>query len=189
MQDAQANIDTVVPPLAVAVEAWQELGLELGETAVVSGEGLMADLFCLAALWSGACPVIRLGSRNDSIPGTRCWTVPADDPEPALEQLASRLADAPAVAAVELTGTAVAADILFETIPVYSRLLLAGAAGEPLTIDYYNNIHRKGITVLARSIDPVPEVCDETDPMVRRARALVASPERMQAALDACRES
>ena len=189
MQEAQPNVEAVVPPLAAAVGAWQELGLELGETAVVSGEGLLADLFCLAALWSGACPVIRLGSRNDSIPGTRCWTVPSDDPEPALEQLASQLADAPAVAAVELTGTAVAADILFETIPVYSRLLLGGSGGEPLTIDYYNNIHRKGITVLARNIDPAPGVSDESDTMVRRARTLVASPERLQAALDACRES
>ncbi len=167
----------LTPLLASAVQAWQELGLEVGETALVAGEGALADVFCLAALWHGACPVITLGAAAGRIEGVMGWNVPADDPEPALEELAQLLAGAPAVAAVDLTGRAVIADMFFEVLPQYSRLLLAGDAGEPLTIDYYVNIHRKGIRVLARRVDP--EAVDAL--MLQRALDLLSSAERAAA--------
>lgn len=177
------------PMLAVAVRYWQELGLDLGETALVAGDGFLARMFCLAAVWHGACPVIRLDSSDPDIPGVENWKLPSDDPEASLDRLAGRLADAPAVAAVELTGQAVVADALFEILPVYARLLLAGSAGEPLTIDYYNNIHRKGINVLARTIDPAFPAGSGDDPFVARVKALLACPERVKAVMVATRGS
>lgn len=172
----------VEPYLAAAVGAWQELGLDLGETALVSGDGIQARMLCLAALWHGACPVVRLDSKDPDIAGVDHCRLPEDDPDPALEALAKRLAAAPAVAAVDLTGRAVVVDALFEVLPGYARLMLAGSGGEPLTIDYYNNIHRKGITVLARRIDSGSGLDGS---MPERVRALLACPERARAAVAA----
>ena len=189
MGNLEQETAAVVPLLATALNGWQELGLEIGETALVSGEGPLARMFCLAALWHGACPVILLAAADPGIPGVGTWTVPSDDPEPTLEKLAGRLAGDPAVAAVDLSGRAFVADSLFEVLPVYTRLMLAGSAGEPLTIDYYNNIHRKGLTVLARRIDSdsYPDAGD--DPMMARARALLACPERAEAVVAAAEGS
>ncbi len=169
--------ESVHPLLACALHAWQELELEVGETALVAGDGPLADIFRLAALWHGASPVIKLGAGGGQVEGVRSCEVPDDDPESVLDELAVQLAEAPAVAAVDLTGRAVVADMFFEILPRYSRLLLAGDTGEPLTIDYYVNIHRKGIGVLARRADP--NTADAR--MLQRASDLLASAERAAA--------
>ncbi|MBD3868861.1 MAG: hypothetical protein IFK94_12105 [Acidobacteria bacterium] len=174
------NQETVAPYLASALHAWEELRLEVGETALVAGSGTLTNVFCLAALWCGACPVITLGP-DGHVDGVSGWDIPAEDPEPTLDRLTTELAAVPAVAAVDLTGRAAVADMFFEVLPQYARLLLAGDTGEPLTIDYYVNIHRKGIDLMAREID----VSSVDARMLQRASALLSSPDRAEACLRA----
>jgi threonine dehydrogenase-like Zn-dependent dehydrogenase len=120
--------------LARALWAWEELGLELGETALISGEGPMARMVALAASCRGACPVVLVGSAAQGLPGA--------------EELAGRAG----VAAVDLTGRSETVDALLEALPHGARLMLAGHESEPQTIDYYNNIHRKGVHLLCRRL-------------------------------------
>jgi hypothetical protein len=54
---------------------------------------------------------------------------------------------------VELSGRAEVLDILLEVMPRWTRLLLAGPAGKPVTIDFYKNVHRKGAVIAATDIE------------------------------------
>ena len=54
---------------------------------------------------------------------------------------------------MELSGRAEVLDILLEMMPRWSRLLLAGPAGQPVTIDFYKNVHRKGAVIAAMDVE------------------------------------
>jgi threonine dehydrogenase-like Zn-dependent dehydrogenase len=120
--------------LAVALEAWDELGLELGEAALIAGDGPTARIFATAAGYRGACPVVQVGADGKGLPG------------------AEELAGMAGVAAVDLSGRADTVDALLEALPEGARLMLAGDDSEPQTIDYYGNIHRKGVHLLCRRL-------------------------------------
>lgn len=151
-----ANIDTeaalLAPLLAMAFDVWDELSLELGETAVCTGGGPLAGLVTLAAVYRGACPVIRLACPEETVAGVKSMTISREDTESSVDELRDVFLTRPGTAVVELTGRADMVDVLLESIPRYSRLMLAGGESEPLTVDYYNNMHRSGITVLARRL-------------------------------------
>src|SRR5262249_35853435 len=50
----------LVPRVAQALRVWRRLGLELGEAAVFTGRGDLADVVGLLAKWHGGMPVVRL---------------------------------------------------------------------------------------------------------------------------------
>ena len=141
-----------LPPLAAALSMWESLRLELGDAAVFTSGGALSTLAGQVALWRGGCPVVELGPAGaGATPDiTRIdWT----DPEEAARQLTGATGARPGFAAVELSGRAEVLDILLETMPRWSRLLLAGPAGQPVTIDFYKNVHRKGAVIAAMDVE------------------------------------
>ena len=164
--------------LARMLEVWDRLGLELGEAAVVSGSGPAADGYAWAAALFGAAPVLRLGQGAEGVGRF----VPSGDEEVRVATLRGLLPEGVPVAAVELSGHAEAVDLLLEALPTFGRIALAGRAAVPLTVDYYNNFHRKGLRVLGFELGADglgPPDGSGTDPhWLERARRLLADPGR-----------
>jgi len=179
------------PLLARALAVWSELGLELGQAAVVSGDGRFAALLSLVALWRGALPSVLLG-QGQGPAGVVVVSFRPDDPEGSLNALKMAIATRPSAAFVDVSGRASVLDLLFDALPRYGRLMLAGRAGERTTIDYYNHWHRKGAVILARVIDPAADLAGSTPGPsgmhIARAFGLLADDARAAACL-ACWQS
>jgi len=147
----------LIPPVASALALWETLHLELGEAAVWTGGAPLSGLVGQVALWRGACPAVELGSTQSSgsaegRPGID--VLDGSDAEEASAKLAAIAADRPGFAAIDLSGRADVIDILLEVIPRWGRLVLAGPPGSSVTIDFYKNIHRKGIIISSTVVEP-----------------------------------
>jgi NADPH:quinone reductase-like Zn-dependent oxidoreductase len=143
----------LVPSLAAVLALWETLQLELGDVAVITSGSVLSPLAAEVALWRGGCPVVTLGPASvaDNPATTHIdWS----EPEEAGRQLLAAIGSRPGFAALELSGRADMMDLLFESIPRWGRLLLAGSAGQPITVDFYKNIHRKGVTVNTAVLEP-----------------------------------
>lgn len=141
-------------PLAMSLFVWDRLQLELGEAAVYTEGDGFADLVGQVAIWRGGCPVIRLGKDSGRTPLDRGECQVMSDPEEALRQLKKRIQNKPGFAAIDLSGRPETIDLLLEVVPRWGRVMLAGRTRQPLTVDFYNNVHRKGVLLLASIFDP-----------------------------------
>jgi threonine dehydrogenase-like Zn-dependent dehydrogenase len=168
----------LVPPLAAALAVWETLRLEIGDAAVWTGSGPLSALVGQTALWRGACPGIELGSESSGVLDARqVEHIELSDTE-AAARLAELVAARPGFAAVDLSGRADVIDVLLEVIPRWGRLLLAGPPGTPVTIDYYRNVHRKGIVLATTILEPsrVFDAQSDARTQVARACAVLGNP-------------
>ena len=90
-------------------------------------DGRYSRLLALVATWYGALPVLLVTSKPEGLP-PGVTAVPTDGSAAGSADLAARLKQRPAVAAVELSGRAESVDLLLEALPPASRLMLAGPA-------------------------------------------------------------
>lgn len=137
----------LIPLTAKALRVWRRLQLEMGEAAVYTDGGILAEFVGVIAQWHGAMPVIRLTATSTDGDAT----VRIDDPSGAVARVRSLIGSAPAAAAVDLSGQGKIIEILLESLPRWGRLMLAGACWEPFTTEFYTDIHRKGVTVCSGS--------------------------------------
>ena len=138
----------LLPPLIFALRIWERLGLELGEAAIYTAGSSLSRLVGQVAAWRGAIPVIQLGKEKENDSSLKALEFFAiDDTEDSIRLLSDRIKDKPGTAIVELSGLPECMDIILEIIPKWGRIMCAAHSGSPLTIDFYNNIHRKGVTV------------------------------------------
>jgi hypothetical protein len=107
------------------------------------------------------------------------------------DSLGSRLSECVGVGVVDLAGRGDVLDVLFEAIPAWTRVLLAGYETAPVTIDVYNNVHKKGVTIHPFIFDPrtlfVRAGEDIVREQVRRAARILGNPgmaEACRSALD-----
>lgn len=138
----------LLPPLIFALGVWEKLGLELGEAAIYTTGSSLSRLVGQVAVWRGAIPVIQLGKEeenNSQLHPVEFLAI--DDAEDSIRLLSNRIKNKPGVAIVELSGNPEIIDIVLEILPKWGRIICAAHSGSPLTIDFYNNIHRKGVTV------------------------------------------
>ena len=131
--DLPLEAAVLVPPAAEALRLWDTADLTLGEVAVTAGNGQTSALVSLAASWYGATTV-----RIDPL---------TFDPRVTAGQL--RLRNNRGAVALDLSGRADIADLLLESIPQYTRLIFAAPRTESLTIDFYTNVHRKGLRLIS----------------------------------------
>ena len=148
-----AHSALLAPPLAAALAVWDKLHLEIGEMAVYTAGVPFSDLVGQVGLWRGACPVLRLGAEREDPPRgvTALRAGPEDE---TLDQLRTLISRKPGFAAVDFSGRPEVVDRLLEVLPRWGRLMVAGRPTERFTIDFYNNVHRKGAEVLCDVFDP-----------------------------------
>ena len=170
-------VAVLVPPIAAALALWETLRLELGDAAVWTSGGPLSGLVGQAALWRGACPGIELGEPSGVYDPRQVEQVHLADTEAAATRLVTLVSTRPGFAAVDLSGRADVIDVLLEVIPRWGRLLLAGPAGTPVTIDYYRNVHRKGIVFATTVLEPsrVFDAHSDVRSQVARACAILGN--------------
>jgi hypothetical protein len=160
-----------IPALVWSLWAWDQLHLELGEAALYCVGSPFPHFLGQTAVMHGALPVIQLGAQG-SAAGVEA--LPVDDAGLLLSELRKRLKKSVGVAAIDLSGKADIADVLFEGLPRSSRLMLAAHRGSPLTIDFYNNVHRKGVLLRTCVSDPL-QVIDSAFLVTNRAYVVRAN--------------
>lgn len=184
----RGDVEAVTWPVASLLSLWDALWLELGDMAVVTDGHPWSALAATVARWHGALPVLFITQAGTAPAGAELLRV--DDPNDAVQSLAARLKVRPGVAAAELSGRADIVDLILEAVPSQARVALAGNAGELLTIDYYVNVHRKGLHLVSRTLTPAAERSGAPDAPVTaahlaRARALLSNADRLAQAADA----
>lgn len=172
-----AEVALHIPALAMSLWAWEQLRLEIGEAAVYTPESPYQLFLGEVAVLRGALPVIQLGSSANHRTPNGVAVLASEDAGALLSELKSRVADCVGLAAIDLSGRAELTDVIFESLPRWGRLLLAAHRPAPINIDFYNNVHRKGIDMRGGSLDPLsvfdPARRTDYDAFIRRAMALL----------------
>lgn len=171
--------DALVPVVARALGAWERLGLEIGELAVVCGDGLFAETLAVTArFWTPSCyrlSIVAGGACNGAFGATLNFNEPDD-----IGVLRRAFECSNGAAVTDLTGSAMVWDTVLEAIPAWGRILALGPPSPELTIDFYNNVHRKAVTI---SGQPMADLAAfdtgftaVEDDLVKRATTLVTGP-------------
>lgn len=163
---ALAHISTF--PMA----ALRKCRLEIGEGAIVMGQGVLGQLAVLLLKSAGATPVIAA----DPLPGKRARALElgadaALDPlDPGFAAAAKALCpgegsimfgkvkvDGPKVG-IEVTGVGQALDNVLDAIAPYGRIALLGCTRQSnFTIDYYHKVHGRGVMLIGAHALARPE--------------------------------
>src|SRR4051812_32583121 len=114
------STDALLASTAQALRVWRRLQLEIGEAAVFTGVGPLAEAVGLVALWRGGLPVIRL---TDAAGCDNVETIDINDAPAALSRLRELTASAPGVAAVDLSGHGEMIAFLLEAMPRWGRVM------------------------------------------------------------------
>lgn len=143
------------PPLAVALSVWDQLHLELGEAAVYTDGNPLSNLVGQVAIWRGGCPVVKLqmdsdGQVQDGVERIDLMM----DPDEIVNRIKGRIVGKAGVGAVDLSGRPETIEMLLDVMPRWGRLMIAGRTQQLLTVDFYNDVHRKGLLFSCRSLDP-----------------------------------
>lgn len=125
--------------------------LEIGESAVVMGLGVLGRLAVMQLRNAGAMPVIAV----DPVPEKRAQALhfgadAAFDPfDPAFAEQVRAATGGGARVAIEVTGSGKAFDQVLDVMAPKGRVALLGCTrSSDFTIDYYRKIHGPGITVI-----------------------------------------
>lgn len=170
----------LIPPLAFAINAWDRLGLALGEAAVVTSGAVEAEALAAVARWRCGRRAIWLDLGDATPPPSGIEAVATAEPQAAIEFLAGRLRGVPGAAAVVLGSSAKAVDVLLEALPSWSRIGIAAAMMDRTAVDFYNRVHRSCSTLLglpssaALMLDPARR--NGLAPALRQAGAVLGHP-------------
>lgn len=152
-EDAVDLLDAAFAPIAsFSFLGVRKLRIELGEAAMIAGQGILGVFALQAACLSGAIPVL------------------VSDPDPARRALALKLGAAAAFspndddfvekvkaaaggggpsAVVEVTGSAIALQQALEYVAWEGRIALLGCTRvSDVPIDFYKYVHRRGISLV-----------------------------------------
>lgn len=137
--------------------------LEIGEGAIVMGQGILGQLAVKILKAAGAAPVIAADPIAEK--RTRALELGADYAlDPTANDFAARVrelcpsecrrvfgqveASGPSVG-IEVTGVGVALDGVLDVIAPYGRIALLGCTrNSNFTIDYYHKVHGRGVTLI-----------------------------------------
>lgn len=151
LPDALSDADAVLMRLAyIALSAVRVAPLQLGETVVVYGLGLVGQFAAQLFALNGAHPVIGVDRLADRLAlaeshGVLCVNGDTTDAhEFILQQTDGRGADV----VIEATGSPTVIPLAFEAAAVGGRVVLLGSTRGKVEIDAYSHIHRKGIRVM-----------------------------------------
>lgn len=150
--EAQAD----VLALAQALWVWDIAGLEAGELAIVAGTTPAPAMIARVGMWRSGRRVVAL-PRDHRQRQPDHWAEnldPADQPA-TLQRLSAAAAEAPGAAAIVCDANSTLLELVLEAMPAWGRIVLAGETGEPATVDFYNNVHRKGCRILSAPSTPM----------------------------------
>lgn len=125
--------------------------LEIGESAIVMGLGLLGQLAVKLLIAAGAVPVIAVDpvkSRRDEAKASGADYVFDPFEENFAEKVKAKTSGGVNVA-IEVTGVGAGFDSVLDCMAKFGRVALLGCTRDKdFTIDYYRKIHYPGITVI-----------------------------------------
>ena len=134
--------------------------LEIGESAIVMGMGVLG-LIALPLLRSaGATPVIAVDPVEEKREkALRCGADYALDPNtPDFAETVKNLTDGGVNVAIEVTGVGKALDNVLDCMARHGRIALLGCTrNSDFTIDYYHKVHGPGITLVGAHTSARPK--------------------------------
>ncbi len=135
--------------------------LEIGESALVMGQGILGQMAVQLLRVAGACPVIAADPSPEK--RSRALALGADaafDPfAPDFEEQVRRTAGGGVRTAIEVTGTGKALDQALDCMARFGRVALLGCTRHSdFTIDYYRKVHGPGISLIGAHTLARPEL-------------------------------
>lgn len=155
-QQAALSFITSFPLAAI-----RKTRLEIGESAIVMGLGLLGQLAVRLLKAAGAAPVIAVdpvdSRREDALASGADFAL-----SPFEENFAEKvkeITDGGANVAIEVTGVGAGLDGVLDCMAKFGRVALLGCTRDKnFTIDYYRKIHYPGITVIGAHTLARPEI-------------------------------
>ena len=134
--------------------------LEIGESAIVMGVGVLGMMAIKLLRAAGAAPIIAV----DPTPAKREYalTIGADyalDPfAEGFAETVKKITKGGAKVAIEVTGNGPALDMVLDCMARFGRVALLGCTRDKnFTIDYYRKVHYPGITMVGAHTHARPE--------------------------------
>lgn len=140
--------------------ALRKTRLELGESALVMGLGILGLLAVQFARAAGAVPVIAADPVRER--RETALALGADyalDPtEPGFAEQVKKLSGGGIKAAIEVTGLGIGLDQTLDCMAKFGRVALLGCTrSSDFTIDYYRKVHGPGITLIGAHTNARPK--------------------------------
>lgn len=135
--------------------------LEIGESAIVMGLGVLGLLAVQLLRAAGACPVIAVDPVEEK--RVKALTMGADivlDPfAPDFAGQVCALTSGGVKVAIEVTGNGKALDQVLDCMARFGRVALLGCTrSSDFTIDYYRKVHGPGISLIGAHTNARPDV-------------------------------
>ena len=133
--------------------------LEIGESAIVMGMGMLGVVALQLLKSAGAVPIIAVdpdsAKREKAL---KCGADYALDPySPDFAETVKRITDGGANVGIEVTGIGAGLDGILDCMALKSRVALLGCTrNSDFTIDYYHKVHGPGITLVGAHTDARP---------------------------------
>ena len=145
---------------AFPLAALRKCRLEIGESVLIMGLGVLGMLAVREALAAGAHPVIAADPVEEK--RKQALALGADfalDPlAPDFAATVKSLTDGGAAVAIEITGIGAGLDGALDCMRRFGRIALLGCTRDKnFTIDYYRKVHGPGITLVGAHTNARPE--------------------------------
>lgn len=133
--------------------------LELGESAIVMGMGILGQMAVQLLKLGGAAPIIAVDPDPDK--RKRALSIGADyalDPyDPSFSKTAKELTNGGARVGIEVTGLGAGLEGILDCMGLFGRVALLGCTRDSnFTIDYYRKVHGPGITLVGAHTNARP---------------------------------
>lgn len=141
--------------------AIRKCGLEIGESAIVMGLGVLGLVGIKLLRAAGAAPIVAV----DPVPEKRAYALEigadyAFDPyDPEFAQKVKQVTDGGANVALEITGIGAGLDGVLDCMAKFGRVALLGCTrNKEFTIDYYKKVHGPGISLIGAHTNARPNL-------------------------------
>ncbi len=143
-----------------SMSAIRKTRLEMGESALIMGLGVLGQFAVKFARAAGAVPVIAADPvaerREEAIKNGADYAFDPFDPD--FAKKVKEVTGGGVNAAVEVTGVGAGLDETLDCMAKFGRIALAGCTRDKnFTIDYYRKIHGPGVTIIGANTSARPE--------------------------------
>lgn len=133
------------------MSAIRKCRLEIGESAIVMGVGILGMMAIKLLKAAGACPIVAVDpDENKRVIAQKIGADYVFDPfEEGFAERIKNVTNGGANVAIEVTGNGKALDSLLDCMAKYGRVALLGCTrNSDFTIDYYKKVHGPGISLI-----------------------------------------
>lgn len=151
--ELEAKYQPVVLTLAAALQIAEDALLELGSSIVVCGDCAFSRLVGEVSKWWAQDRVLLTQSESrdsDRTIFTEILDVNGGDTQ---SKLGSAIGKAKTLSCVDFSGLPAAWSLILTEAPNWSRFVGCSPNDSTMTIDFYNDVHRKGATIVGHALD------------------------------------